>query len=69
MLTLELVSAEESLPEVVLRLMSMSGAKEVLDIKVMMLEFMSDSSLWREKKIPTRTRNMERKATEWWMGV
>ena len=69
MLTLELVSAEESLPEVVLRLMSMSGAKEVLDIKVMTLEFMSDSSLWREKKIPTRTRNMERKATEWWMGV
>ena len=69
MLTLELVSAEESLPEVVLRLMSMSGAKEVLDIKVMMLEFMSDSSLWREQKIPTMTRNMERKATEWWMGV
>ena len=69
MLTLEVVSAEEVLPEVVLRLMSMSGAKETLDIKVMMLEFMSDSSLWREKKIPTRTRNMERKATEWWMGV
>ena len=69
MLTLELVSAEESLPEVVLRLMSMSGAKEVLDIKVMVLEFMSDSSLWREKKIPTRTRNIERKETEWWMVV
>ena len=69
MLTLELVSAEESLPEVVLRLMSMSGAKEVLDIKVMVLEFMSDSSLWRETKIPTRTRNIERKETEWWMVV
>ena len=47
MLMLELVSAEDSLPEVVLRLMSMSGAKEVLDIKVMVLLLTSFSSLWR----------------------
>ena len=45
MLTVDDVSAEESDPEVVLRLISMSGAKEVLDIKVIVLLFTSDSSL------------------------
>ena len=45
MLTVDEVSAEESDPEVVLRLISMSGAKEVLDIKVIVLLFTSDSSL------------------------
>ena len=45
MLMEEDVSAEEVDPEVVLRLMSMSGAKEVLDIKVIVLLFTSDSSL------------------------
>ena len=45
MLMLDVVSAEEVDPDVVLRLMSMSGAKEVLDIKVIVLLFTSDSSL------------------------
>ena len=45
MLMLDVVSAEEVDPDVVLRLMSMSGAKEVLDIKVNVLLFTSDSSL------------------------
>ena len=45
MLTVDDVSAEDSDPEVVLRLISMSGAKEVLDIKVIVLLFTSDSSL------------------------
>ena len=45
MLMEEDVSAEEVDPEVVLRLMSMSGAKEVLDIKVIVLLLTSDSSL------------------------
>ena len=45
MLTVDEVSAEEEDPEVVLRLISMSGAKEVLDIKVIVLLLTSDSSL------------------------
>ena len=48
MLTLEDVSAEESLSEVVLRLMSMSGSKEAFVIIVMalvlLLAFTSPSS-------------------------
>ena len=65
MLMLEVVSAEESLSEVVLRLMTMSGAKEVLVISVIVLLFTSYSSLWRETKIPPKTRKIENKTKEW----
>ena len=67
MLTLEDVSAEESLSEVVLRLMSMSGAKEVFVISVMvlLLAFTSPSSLWRYTKIPPSTRRIENKVMVW----